>query len=214
MRSITFVLAAILACASGAALAWQEYAYPEYGFALAFPGDPQVQNTVHQVAPGRTVPAQVYSLRQNKIDLTMTIANLEGTGLDEKTVIDHAIKTLSAGGKVSENVPQRIYRIYGRAFTVEGADGSHLAAMAFHHKGRLYQIAGKALAGAGADAEFESVRFQQSLTFTDGSSNRTEAQVRAIREGCRGLIGAVNAGGNPVNPAGLDDPRCETRAGQ
>jgi hypothetical protein len=29
---------------------------------------------------------------------------------------------------------------------------------------------------------------------------------------CRGLANAVNAAGNPVNPAGPDDPRCQVVA--
>jgi hypothetical protein len=48
------------------------------------------------------------------------------------------------------------------------------------------------------------VRFHQSLTFTDGGSNRSEEAVRAIREVCRGLA-------NPAFGAGLDDPACTSR---
>ena len=59
--------------------------------------------------------------------------------------------------------------------------------------------------------EFELTRFQQSLVFERGISNRSLEQVRAIRESCRGLAGVVNAAGNPANPAGVDDPRCQVR---
>ena len=83
----------------------------------------------------------------------------------------------------------------------------------FNYKGRLYQIEAKALPGRSAnDTNFDLVRFQQSLTFTDGGSNRSEDAIRAIREACRGLANAVNAAGNPVNPAGPDDPRCQVVA--
>ena len=54
------------------------------------------------------------------------------------------------------------------------------------------------LSGDITGVEFEMIRFQQSLTFTDSGSNRSEDQIRAIREACRGQ----------ANPAGLDDPRC------
>jgi hypothetical protein len=43
------------------------------------------------------------------------------------------------------------------------------------------------------------IRFQQSLIFTDGGSNRSPEAIRAIRAACREV----------VNPAGLDDPRCQ-----
>ena len=138
----------------------------------------------------------------------MTIADLANTGLDEKAVIDHAIKRLSQGGTVRVNVPARIYQVYGRQLTVEGKDGSRSMVAMFDIMGWLYQIEAKVLPGGN---EFELTRFQQSLVFERGISNRSLEQVRAIRESCRGLAGVVNAAGNPANPAGVDDPRCQVR---
>jgi len=72
----------------------------------------------------------------------------------------------------------------------------------FDYKERLYQIEAKALPGQNvSDPKSDVVRFHQSLTFTDGGSNRSEDAVRAIREVCRGLA-------NPAFGAGLDDPAC------
>jgi hypothetical protein len=211
MRSITFVLTAIVASGLAAAQSWQEYTYPDYAFAVAFPADPQIETTTYQAANGRPVPAQVYSVRQDNFVFKMTVADHAGTGLEESAVIDHAIKTLSAGGEVKVNIPHRIYRVYGRQLSIVGADGSHSTAAMFDYKGRLYQIEGKALAG-GSGSQFETTRFQQSLTFTDGGANRSEDAIRAIREACRGS-GAGEDGG-PPNPAGLDDPRCRRGAPQ
>ena len=66
MRMILFVLAAFFASTPALAQGWEEYAYPDYAFAVAFPANPQVENTTFQIAPGRSVPARVYSVRQNK----------------------------------------------------------------------------------------------------------------------------------------------------
>jgi hypothetical protein len=104
------------------------------------------------------------------------------------------------------NVPARIYQVYSRQLTVEGRIGSRLMIAMFDVMGRLYQIEAKA---AGAN-EFELTRFQQSLVFECGVTNRTPEEVRAIREACPGLTGVLNAAGNPVQPAGPDDPRCLT----
>jgi hypothetical protein len=197
MRAIAFILAALLASAPAAAQSWQEYSYSDYAFSVAFPSNPQIETTTHQVANGRSVAARVYSVRQNNVDFKMTVADLAGTNLEERAVIDHAIKTLSEGGEVKVNIPHRIYRVYGRQLSIARADGSQSMAAVFDYKGRLYQIEAKALPGA-TGAEFEMIRFQQSLTFTDGGSNRSEDAIRAIREACRGQ----------GNPAGLDDPRC------
>ena len=209
LTAIILAVAALGASSPAAAQGWEEYAYPDYAFAVAFPAAPQIETTTHQVADGRSVPARVYSVRQNNVLLKMTIADLTGANLEESTVIGHAMKSLSVQGKVLEDVPHRIYRVYGRHLSVEGADGSHTMASIFNYKGRLYQIEGKVLPGANAaETHFAAVRFEQSLTFTDGGTNRTEDALKAIREGCPGLAGVLNAGGNPVTPAGTDDPRC------
>ena len=74
----------------------------------------------------------------------MTVADLANSGLDEKAVIDHAIKRLSKVGTVRVNVPARIYQVYGRQLTVEGADGSR-SMVAMFDMGWLYQIEAKVL---------------------------------------------------------------------
>jgi hypothetical protein len=213
MRSIIFVLAALVASAPAAAQSWEEYAYSEYAVSLTFPANPRVEMTSYQVAEGHSVPARVYSVRQEKMVFNLTIADLAGTNLEESALIDNAIKRLSVGGELKLNLPHRIYRVYGRQFVVQGRDGSTSMAAVFDYKGRLYLIEAKALpGGTTADTEFALTRFQQSLTFTDGGSNRTGDQIRAFREACpRSLAGGLNAAGMPFNPAGLDDPRCRVQ---
>jgi hypothetical protein len=168
-------------------------------FSVAFPADPQIETTTYQVADGRSVEAHVYTVRRTDGVFKVTVAELANTGLAENAVIDHAIKTLAQGGEVKINIPHRIYRVYGRQLSVTGADGSHSTVAVFDYNGRLYQIEGKSPAGA---SPVDVLRFQQSLVFTDGGSNRSEDAIRAIREACRGRPADV------ANPAGLDDPRC------
>jgi len=213
MRSMLFVLAVLVVSGPAAAQSWEEYAYPEYAVSLTFPAKPQTEMTNYQVAEGRSVPARVYSVRQDKMIFSLTIADLAGSNLEESALIDNAIRNLSTGGKLKLNLPHRIYRVYGRQFVLEGPDGSTSMAAVFDYKGRLYLIEAKALPGGiSTDSEFALTRFQQSLTFTDGGSNRTEDQIRAYREACpRSAGGGRNAAGMPFNPAGLDDPRCQAQ---
>jgi hypothetical protein len=196
MRLIAFVLAVFVASGLAAAQSWQEYSYPAYSFTVAFPAEPQIETTTYQVADGRSVAAHVYSVRFNNGVFKVTVAELANTNLEESVVIDHAIKTLSEGGEVKINIPHRIYQVYGRQLSVLGADGSRSTAAVFDYNGRLYQIEGKALPGGSAT---DIIRFQQSLVFTDGGSNRSPDAIRAIREACRAGV---------ANPAGPDDPRC------
>ncbi len=201
MRLIAFALAAFVAGGPAAAQNWQEYSYPAYSFTVAFPTDPKIETTTYRLADGRSVEAHVYSVRQNDSVLTVTVAELANAGLEESAVIDHAIKTLSAGGEVKINIPHRVYQVYGRQLSIAGADGSRATAAVFDFNGRLYQIEGKALPGANP---LDMLRFQQSLVFTGGGSNRSAETIRAIRERCRSATGVAN-------PAGEDDPRCEPR---
>ena len=205
MRSIAFVLATFVASAPAAAQGWEEYSYPDYAFSVAFPANPQVDTTTYQIADNRWVPARIYSVRQANVVFSMIVAELKGTNFDENAVVDHAIKMMSQNATVRLNIPARIYRVYGRQLTVEGADGSRSMVQLFDHNGRLYQIEAKALPGQNVSNPLSDVvRFHQSLDFTDGGSNRSEEAVRAIREVCRGLV-------NPAFGAGLDDPACTVR---
>jgi hypothetical protein len=193
---IAFALGALVVNSPAAAQSWHEYSNPTYAFTVAFPAEPQIETTTYQVADGRSVEAHVYSVRLNNGVFKVTVAELANTGLEESAVIEHAIKTLSEGGEVKMNFPHRIYRVYGRQLSILGADGSRSTVAVFDYNGRLYQIEGKALPGGDAT---DVIRFQQSLVFTDGGSNRSPDAIRAIREACRGTV---------ANPAGPDDPRC------
>jgi hypothetical protein len=199
MRLIAFALAAFAIVGPAAAQNWQEYSYPAYAFTITFPVDPRVQTTTYRLADGRSVEAHVYSAHENGSVFTVTVAELGNAGLDESAVIDHAIKTLSEGGEVKINIPHRVYQVYGRQLSITGADGSRSTAALFDFGRRLYQVEGKTLPGGNP---LDMLRFQQSLVFTGGGSNRSADAIRAIREGC---------GAGVANPAGLDDPRCTRR---
>ena len=199
MRLIALVLAAFVVSSPAVAQSWQEYSYPDYAFTVVFPTAPQIQTATYQVADGRNVPARVYTSRQDKGVFKVTVADLANTGLAEDAVIDHAVKTLSQGNEVKVNFPHRIYQVYGRQLSIEGADGSHSTVAMFDVMGRLYQIEAKVAPGGN---DFDLIRFQQSLVFERGVSNRSPETIRAIREACAGRPN------QPNNPAGLDDPRC------
>jgi hypothetical protein len=209
MRLIAFVTASLIASSPAVAQEWQQYTYADHAFTAAFPANPRIETTSYRLADGRMVPARVYSVRDNNGVFTVTVAETGKAGLDESAIIDGAVKTLSAGGEVKLNLPHRIYRVYGRQLSIERPDGSRSTVALFDYNGRLYLIEGSMAADG---SPIDVLRFQQSLVFTDGGSNRSPEAIRAIREGCRGLANVFNGAGNPANPAGLDDPRCQVRA--
>lgn len=64
IRLIAFILAAMAASAPVGAQSWREYAYPNEGFAVAFPAEPKVKTTSYQVPRGRLVDTRIYSVVQ------------------------------------------------------------------------------------------------------------------------------------------------------
>ena len=77
MRSIPLILAAFVASGPAAAQSWEEYSYPDYAFSVAFPANPQVETMTYQAANGRSVPAHIYSVRQNNSVLKVTVAEIQ-----------------------------------------------------------------------------------------------------------------------------------------
>ena len=119
MRSIFITLGGLVLAGPATAQSWEEYNDPGYAFSVTFPAKPLIQNTTYQVADNRSVPARVYSVQRNDSELTITIADLAGTSLDETAVIDRAIKMLSSGGDMMFNIPQRIDSVYGRSVGIK-----------------------------------------------------------------------------------------------
>jgi hypothetical protein len=187
MRLLACVLTVLVVSLPAAAQGWKEYADPGNGFTVSFPGAPRIETTTYQAADGSAVQAKVYSVTQDGAVFKMTVADLSHAVMEESAVIDHAIKSLSQGGEIKVNIPARINRVYGRQLSIVGADGSHASVAVFYHKARLYQIEGKAQAAGngtvGNDAASYAIRFQQSLVFTGGESNRPDA-VREVRRNC------------------------------
>jgi hypothetical protein len=64
MRLIVLIVATLAGGGLALAESWREYSYPDQFFAVAFPGDPQMETTTYEVADNRAVEAQVYSVRQ------------------------------------------------------------------------------------------------------------------------------------------------------
>jgi hypothetical protein len=208
MRLIVCLFAVLVAGTAAQAQGWQEYAYPTYAFGVAFPAEPKVETTTYPAPDGRTAHAHVYSVTQNDAVFKMTVVDLPG--MEENAVIDHAVKTLAQGGEIKLDIPARVARVFGRQLSIVGADGARSSDASFYHLGRLYQIEGKAISGN--EASSYAIRFQQSLIFTGGETNRPDI-VREAPRNCRNAADA-NASGAAAAQAEQTaqvDERCRRR---
>jgi hypothetical protein len=209
MRLIVGLFAVLIAGTAAQAQGWQEHAYPTYAFGVAFPAEPKVETTTYPAPDGGTAQAHVYSVTQSDAVFKMTVVELPG--MEEKAVIDHAIATLAQGGEIKLDIPARVARVFGRQLSIVGADGARSSDAIFYHLGRLYQIEGKALSGN--EASSYAIRFQQSLIFTGGETNRPDVAQEA-RRNCRNGTGgsAPSAAAVGAEQTAQADERCRRRA--
>jgi hypothetical protein len=171
VRPIAAVAALLVAAAPAAAASWTEYAYPADFFSVAFPSEPKVETATYQTVDGRPAEARLYSVSQDGGLFRMTVADLPDPALQENAVLDHAVKLLTQSSTIKVDIPHRISRVYGRQLSLAAADGGYSSVAVFFHKRRLYQIEGTVLPGT-ASTTADAIRFQQSLAFTDDSTNR------------------------------------------
>ena len=161
------VLAAMLAPGAAGAQTWRTYSYPEAGFSVHFPAAPVLAKGTYKASDGTSVPAAIYSARQDGVDYTITIADFSHRGLEKDAAIEDAVKVAVGTGLVRADVEARINRQYGRELSVKGQDGDFTVLAIFFIKDHLYRLAGQAGAPDGEQRAPRAVHFQQSLEFLE-----------------------------------------------
>jgi len=141
---------------------WQEYAYPEAGFAATFPAEPKVSDIRYR-AGDIDVPARLYAAHLGSSDYSVTVADMSAGPGDGTAAVAAAVQALSALGEVRTNVIERIDRQFGREVSLTGRDGGQITTAVFFSGKKLYVLAGR----TERDASGLAVRFQQSLQFID-----------------------------------------------
>ena len=144
---------------------WQNYDYPDAGFAVHFPATPTVRHGVYTTAAGVSAPATIYSVRQDDIVYTVTTADFSQVAVEPDKAISDAVKAFGDSGEIKLDVEARINRQYGHELSVGGKDGSRSTVAIFFFNHRLYQLDGKALPPNPDSRSSKLIRFQQSLQF-------------------------------------------------
>jgi len=165
-KLLTLCLAATaLAPLPAFAQAWQAYRYQDAGFGFQAPAKPEVTGGTYAPKPGVSVPATIYTAKQDNVIYSMTVADFTKAPMDQKAAIADAEKAISATGKVTFSVDSRIDRDYGRELSINGADGSRSAVAIFYVNNHLYELVGQSLGPDSAAGSGNTIRFQQSLSF-------------------------------------------------
>jgi hypothetical protein len=144
-RNGFIALAAVLL--AGAALAaeggWQEFSYPEAGFAAQYPSRPQVEIVDYKTAqtPEGAVKERVYSTNIGGVVYAVAVADFTRTPAEKEKTIEEAAKNLMALGKLTHDESgARIDWNYGREIRVEDAGGTSYTDAIFFIDKKLYQL--------------------------------------------------------------------------
>jgi hypothetical protein len=153
---------------TGAALAddWKECENQDYSFTIHFPVDPTVETAAYQATDGHSFPAHVFSVKQETGTFKVTVVEMPGeeTG-PNAAVMKEATKAVAGGGVIKFDIEHRVRAVYGRQLGIAGTNGGYSYVALFYRNNRLYQVEGNAFV-AGGQAEFDAMRFQQSLDLT------------------------------------------------
>jgi hypothetical protein len=158
-------LALLLAPLPAIAQTWTNFDYPEHGFSVHFPDKPRVSAGTFKHSLGEPVPAVIYSVRQDGVVYTMTVADFSKSPPDQQAMIDDTVKAWNLVGQVKVDVVARINREFGRELSVSLGDGSRSLVAIFFFNNKLYELDGRALPPDVDRGAARTIRFQQSLTF-------------------------------------------------
>jgi hypothetical protein len=146
MRSGNLIALAAVLFASAALAAdggWQEFSYPEAGFAAQYPDRPQVEVVDYKTAqtPEGSVKERVYSTNVGGVVYAVAVADFTRTSAEKDKTIEEAATNLKALGKLTHDESgARIDWNYGREIRVEDASGTSYTNAIFFIDKKLYQL--------------------------------------------------------------------------
>jgi len=165
MRLSRVLFAGLVMSSAAQAQEWRTYTYPDPGFAIQFPGVPEVQTSRFKTTVGVTLPVTRYVVRQDGVQYTLTVVYYSSTNADALSVIGETARSFSAKGKVSANTGARVNGSWGRELTVAESDGSRSDVAIFFVDNHLYTAVGQALPPNQTDRSADTARFRQALQF-------------------------------------------------
>jgi hypothetical protein len=145
MRRFGLLVATVL-CASGAVAAeggWQEFSYPDAGFAAQYPSQPKVETVDYKTAQSSdgVVKQRIYSTNNGGVTYSVSIADFKGTPAQKDQTIEEAVAKLATLGKLTHNESgARIDGNYGREVRVEDASGTSYTDAIFFIESKLYEL--------------------------------------------------------------------------
>lgn len=169
MRTIALFVLTCVTSAGPAAAAWEEYVYPDRGFAIQFPARPQLRAGTHESTLVKGLPAATYSAEDDHVLYRITVVDLAGHTDAGGNLLNEAAYSLMREGDLLFTDFPRVYQdaqaIYGLTLVVDREDGSRARTSLYVSKGRLYIADAIVLPARGDKDMTVPSRFDQTIRF-------------------------------------------------
>lgn len=151
------------------ALAWEEYQYPEQGFAIQFPAPPTVETSEYETLLGDELPSTVYSVTYEDVLYQITVVELGDRIEDGASLVGEIGYTFDREAQILSHYYPRIgFNIkpaFGGAIVADLSDGSRIRSSAFVYRDRYYRADAITLPERGDKDQAVPSRFDQTLRF-------------------------------------------------
>lgn len=202
------LLAGLIISSAAHAEEWRTFSYPDPGFAIQFPGVPNVQTSKLKDSVGLTLPVTRYVVRGDGVQYTLSVVDYSGTNADSIRAIGDAAKSFGAQGKVSTNIGARLNGSHGRELTITGRDGSRSDIAIFWFDSHLYTAVGQAMPPDPAARSADTARFRQSLQFLADDGGFLGLFGRRSRTSSQAAAASTTAGGGSRAASPHADAAC------
>ena len=170
---IVVLLSLALASIVSPASAWEEYRYPDQGFAIQFPATPMIETGVYETLLGPELPSTVYSVAFENVLYKMTVVELIDRIEDGAGLVGEIAYTFDREGQILSHYYPRIgfdvKPVFGAGIVVDLSDGSRVRTSAFVTKSRFYRVDAMVLPARGDLDQAIPSRFDQTLRFLEAA---------------------------------------------
>jgi hypothetical protein len=146
-----------LALAAGPAQAqsWVEYQDLESGFAINFPGQPEIADTTYQSPSETALPARVFSVEDGPNVYKVTVVDFSMAPGEQHVAVMHATDAMRQRGEIVYEIFGDLDEVYGPQFFLVEPDGREVMATVVFYNSKLYIAEGSVAAGAAPPAQFQ-----------------------------------------------------------
>lgn len=145
---------------------WTKYVNRDLQFTINFPEAPRIEHATYDLAPGREVPAQTFSVEDGTAHYKLTVVDFSEHVELERGAAAHAAESLMLQGEGDHNRFAYMDGLPGHHLSLYEPSGRRLQATIYLYDHRLYIVEGSDTAEAPLPSRFT---YSLIITHADGT---------------------------------------------